>query len=186
MSQTMSPLLQGDEALIKRLLRYLRSYPACVNLILFQQTPGRIVMQSDSDWAGDVVSRKSTSGGLIAHGVHLILHWCSAQANIALSSGEAELNSVVKVMSEAIGVFELMRELGLDTSLRHVQTDSSAAKRIILRKGVGKMKHLSTKQLWIQGADKAYGVIVDKIPRNVNSSDLLTQVCTRKDFDDHL
>ena len=93
---------------------------------------------------------------------------------------------MVKGCSEGIGVLELMREVGCDTSLYALETDSSAAKGTAMRHGAGKMKHLSTKQLWIQGAIKGYGISVIKICRAVNSADLLTHSCTTRDFVNHL
>jgi hypothetical protein len=48
------------------------------------------------------------------------------------------------------------------------------------------MKHLSTKQLWVQGAIKINEIDVVKIPHGINSADLLTQGCTTADFNDHL
>ena len=117
---------------------------------------------------------------------HIISFWCKSQSTVALSSGEAELNSMVKGCSEGIGVLELMREMGCNTGLYSIETDSSAAKGTVMRHGVGKMKHLSTKQLWIQGAIKSYGIVAVKICRSTNSADLLTHSCTTRDFDNHL
>jgi hypothetical protein len=48
------------------------------------------------------------------------------------------------------------------------------------------MKHLSTKQLWVQGAIKIYEIDVAKIPRGINSADLLTHGCATADFNNHL
>jgi hypothetical protein len=186
LSQSMANPLAGDDAMIKRVLRYLKSYPVCITNFYFQNAGPPLVIMSDSDWAGNEETRKSTSGGLVRHGNHTITHWCKTQATIALSSGEAELNAIVKGCSEGIGVHELLRELGGDPKLFSAETDSSAARGTVLRHGVGKMKHLSTKQLWVQGAIKSYGIEVVKIPRSINSADLLTHGCTTADFDAHL
>jgi hypothetical protein len=48
------------------------------------------------------------------------------------------------------------------------------------------MKHLSTKQLWVQGAFKIYEIDVVKIPRGINSADLLMHGCTTADFNHYL
>ena len=50
----------------------------------------------DSDWAGCRVSRKSTSGGIMAIAGAAIRSWSKAQPTIALSSGEAEYHYLVK------------------------------------------------------------------------------------------
>ena len=70
---------------------------------------------ADSDWAGDKVSRKSTSGGLLMIGGHLIKSWSSTQPVIALSSGEAELYALVKAASQAKGLCSLMADFCVET-----------------------------------------------------------------------
>ena len=45
---------------------------------------------TDSDWAGCVRSAKSTSGGAVCIGDHVIKTYCKQQKVIALSSAEAE------------------------------------------------------------------------------------------------
>lgn len=51
-------------------------------------------------------------------------------------------------------------------------------KGMLLRTGFGILKHLSTKQLWVQGAIQSYGVGVRKIGRDANrGADLLTHCC---------
>ena len=120
-------------------------------------------------------------------GSHVLQHWSNQQATIALSSGEAELNSSVKGVSEALGIYELWREWDQENGFGIIlMTDSSAAKGTLTRRGSGKIKHLTTKQLWVQEAIRNYHIEVRKIPRDVNSADLLTHQCNRPDFDEHL
>ena len=61
-------------------------------------------------------------------------------------------------------------------------TDARASKGMMLRHGSGKVKHLSTKQLWVQGAVRAYGVEVVKIPRAANLADMLTHDVTHREL----
>ena len=84
---------------------------------------------SDSDWAGCTRTRKSTSGGCILIGNHLIQHDSSTQQNVALSSAEAELNSATKMISEGLGVKHMLEDIGIELDLE-VSLDSSAAKGI--------------------------------------------------------
>lgn len=44
----------------------------------------------------------------------------------------------------------------------------------LLRMDVGKMKHLSATQLWVQGATMSYIVEVQRVPRAEETSDILT------------
>ena len=174
LSQHMANPQEGAVSGIKRVIRYLKRYPRGILEIQGGGDMKVLAVWTDSDWAGDVVSRRSCSGGSLQLGGSTVHHWSKLQANVALSSGEAELNSAVKGISEAIGLKELMQEvLGVSPEITfHV--DASACRGILLRQGAGKVKHLTTKQLWVQGAIKAYSIEVKKIPRNVNSADILT------------
>ena len=105
---------------------------------------------------------------------------------MALSSGEAELNGCVKALVEGIGIWNLYHELlGWDLEFR-LYIDASACRGMLLRKGVGRMKHLCTKQLWAQGAVESYNGQIEKIPRAQNCADLLTHLVSRPEADAQL
>ena len=106
-------------------------------------------------------------------GGHLLHHWSKTQATVALSSGEAELNSALKGASEGLGLKTMLDEMGNTTELV-LLGDSTASRGILLREGVGRIKHLSVKQLWVQERIAAEELEVRQIPRAENVSDALT------------
>ena len=172
-SRGMARPTRGDVVRLKRILRYLKGSPRVVNFFIWQNSDHPMVTYSDSDWAGCATTRKSSSGGIIMKGKHLLSHWSSTQATIALSSAEAELNALVKAISESLGVQNMMKEMGKDLKFK-VLTDSSAANGIVHRLGAGKVKHLEARQLWVQQVVSSKEVIVKKVPRDDNLSDALT------------
>ena len=95
-----------DEDLIKakRVVRYLKGRPRFVLKYGYQEKPTGLSVWTDTDFAGCSKTRKSTSGGLIMHGTHVIKSWSTIQAVIALSSGEAEYYGLVKGASVALGI----------------------------------------------------------------------------------
>ena len=95
----------------------------------------------DSNWAGCVRTRKSTTGLAIMYGGCTIRTLSKTQANIALSSAEAELHGIAKGASQALGMRSISRDLGgiMSTLLL---TDASAALGIVRRRGLGKIRHL--------------------------------------------
>ena len=177
-SRTMSRPSVGDKVRLKRILRYLRSRPTCTYQYEWQCEPDGLQGFSDSDWAGCRRTRRSTTGGVVMHGTHLIHHWSRTQVGIALSSAEAELNSMLKCAQELICMRQYLLEMCMEKRLS-IQGDSSAALGIASRKGCGKVKHLEVKQLWIQEKVAGGVVTVHKLPRHQNLSDTLTHNWTR-------
>ena len=58
-------------------------------------------------------------------------------------------------------------------------TDNSAARQLVARQGVGRIRHLSGKILWIQDAVLAGEVQMGQVPTLVNFSDIGTRSLTR-------
>ena len=59
-----------------------------------------------------------------------------------------------------------------------VQTDSNAAKGIANRKGVGRVKHLDLRDLWVQDLTSKGLLQVEKVPTSSNWADLGTKVAS--------
>ena len=137
----MSDPMEADWLMLKRLARYLIGRTRVVITFVCQDNHGIVDAWTDTDYAGCRVTRKSTSGGVIMLGKHMVKSWSSTQANVSLSSGEAEYYGLVKGSSVAIGVKTMHKEMGIDLRIR-VSTDASAAKGIASRHGLGKIRHV--------------------------------------------
>ena len=85
-----------------------------------------IVGYSDSDWAVCRVTGKSTSGGALMIGSHLMKAWSRTQNHVTISSVEAELYAMVKCTAELIGIKSMMRDWGHEKS-GALHADSTAA-----------------------------------------------------------
>ena len=107
----------GDDVRMKRVIRYLKAHPRCRLIFVYQEMPKQVTVLSDSDWAGDQATRRSTSGVMIFHGAHLLPFASRLQKTVALSSGEAELDAQVMGMSEALGVSGVCEEWCLGSEL---------------------------------------------------------------------
>ncbi len=98
-----------------------------------QKKPSRWLIKSDSDYAGCLVSRNSTSSNYLFHGSHLIRSSATTQKLPGLSVGETEFMSLVKAASVGLGAVAMGTDLG--TTLRlDLETDSTTAKAISLRR----------------------------------------------------
>ena len=68
----------------------------------------------------------------------------------------------------------LMRDLGWGPELR-VHVDSSAAKSVASRVGLGKLRHLEVKFLWLQDAVRKKRLQLRKVRGGQNPADWLTK-----------
>eukprot|EP00973_Karenia_brevis_P074420 10339930-Karenia_brevis.AAC.1 len=145
----MSDPRASDMKRLKRLGRYLKGHPRTTHVFPWQDYIGELTVHTDANWAGDKRTRKSTSGGSIQLGKHLIKTWSKSQSLVALSSAESELYACVKAASEALGIMSIMKDFGQRTHAR-LFADASAALGIIARKGLGRVRHIDTSFLWTQ------------------------------------
>ncbi len=156
-----------------------------VQTYLWQGKIESIDVYCDSDWAGCKVSGKSTSGGTIRRGGHLIKTWSRTQKTVALSSGEAELTALVKATCEGMGVSALMKDWGEEPSMV-VYADSNAALGVVRRKGAGKLRHVKVGMLWLQDVKEESDVKFGKIDGKRNPADLMTKNMSGPSIDQHL
>ena len=134
---------------LKRLVKYLVGKPRVVWKFSLQKPEDIITFYVDTDFAGYYETRRSTNGGAAMRGTHLLKHYSNTQSTVALSSGEAELSGICRGASQGLGLLSVARDLGLHWKL-DIQTDATAAIGICKRKGLGKIRHLATSDLWVQ------------------------------------
>ena len=84
----MAKPVEGDWQKLIRLGRYLKGAPRCVLEYPWQKVSGPPVGYTDSDWAGDRKTGKSTSGGIVMLGGRLVKSWSRTQDAVTLSSAE--------------------------------------------------------------------------------------------------
>ena len=75
--------------------------------------PKQITCYSDSNFAGCLLSRKSTSSCKIFYGKHLLKSTSTTQAVVSFSSAEAEFYAAVKAAAAGIGCVSMVRDLGV-------------------------------------------------------------------------
>jgi hypothetical protein len=165
----------ASQAKLKRLARYLVEFPRLVwQFGEWEVQPDNLVTYSDSDWAGCVKTRRSTSGGVATLGDCGIKTWSSTQSVAGLSSGEAEYYALVKAAAESIGIQALAHDLGWTFGIV-IMVDATAAQGIAARTGLGRVRHMETRVLWVQQAVKEGRFRICKIPGKSNPADILTK-----------
>ena len=169
-----------DWVALKRLGRYLVGKPRIVLRFNNQNSQRYIDCWVDTDWAGCTRTRRSTSGGGIQWGGHALKTWSTTQATISLSSAEAEYYGLVKGACQLMGMVSLMKDFGI-TVMGRIHIDSSAAKGIASRTGLGKVRHIAVHLLWVQERLRNKDFELLKCKGTDNPADLLTKYLTRED-----
>ena len=159
---------------LKRLGRYLVGKPRVVQRIAYQDSFTHLTVFCDSDHAGCIRTRKSTSGAVVLLGRSQVRSLCRGQAVIALSSGEAEYYCLVTAASEALGEQSILADWGIKVKI-HILMDATAGKAIGSRRGLGKVKHLDTIFLWVQEHVTSGRITIGKIHTTMNFADILTK-----------
>jgi hypothetical protein len=170
----MSAPTTGSLRRLVRIGRYLKNHPRLVWKFPMQSQQSEVIVRTDADWAGCRRARKSTSGGSISIGEHCIKTWSKTQAVIAKSSAESELYGVVRGACEGLGIKTLCADMGSEIGIT-LELDATAAKGILDRQGIAKVRHIDVNCLWLQEQCAKKMVPLTKIPGEGNSADLMTK-----------
>ena len=173
---------KSDHMKLVRIVKYLKGRPRYVMVFRPQRDVDGINGYSDSDFAGDVVSRKSTSGGTVMVGDHMVKSWSTSQSVIALSTGEAELYGLNKCGASALGLQSLLEDFGISLDIR-LHTDATTGKAIATRRGLGKVRHIAVNELWLQDQVATKKVVINKLKNKFNVADILTKHLAKYDVD---
>ena len=107
-------------------------------------------------------------------GTHCIKTWSINQQVVATSSGEAEYYGMVKGASNGLGIQGMLLDAGVTLGIT-LRIDSSAAKGIASRRGLGKVRHIELAELWLQDQVARGKIKIEKIRGDDNFSDSLTK-----------
>ena len=98
--------------------------------------------------------------------------WSNRQVTVALSSGEAELYAATKAAAEMGWKVESMLELRME---------SSAARGMAGRRGLGKTRHIDVRRLWLQEVIEKKKIVTKKVLGVKNPADVLTKLKSYKE-----
>ena len=105
-----------------------------------------------------------------------------------MSSAEAEFYAMVDGVQRARWAETVARELGIGMLGTEVvlATDSEAAKIFVSRRGLGKMRHIEVRNLWLQEEVRKGQVRIIKVRGTDNPADLMTKYLSREEVVERL
>ena len=178
----------ASPTLAKKVLRYLKGTRE-LNLHLtipalkpndLNKTLKHITGYSDADWAGDPVTRKSTSCTLCYVDQFLLTSECRGQGTVALFSRESEMYALGALSAELIFAQAILKGIG-PSFLIHARADSSTARLVATKQGASrKMKHTHTRFLFIQDLVFRKLLTMSSAKTDVNPSDIGTKALGRE------
>ncbi|XP_058219284.1 secreted RxLR effector protein 161-like [Rhododendron vialii] len=168
----------------KRVLRYLQG-TKMHGLLYEKEEDNKLVGFTDSDWAGSLDDRKSTSGYLFCLGTKLI-SWCSKkQKTVALSSAEAEYIAATDAACEAIWLRRILSDLKQSQqqpTTIHCDNMSTIAmtKNPVFH---ARSKHIELRHHFIRDLVNKEEICLEFINTNDQPADILTKAVTIEKFD---
>ena len=154
---------------------------------------------TDSDWAGDKTTRRSTSGWLCSLLGTPLSYASRTQQTVTLSSAEAELMALSSGMAESLHVQPLVEELqtgmctttfGYSNNNKKCITlyiDSTSATSPASKLGVNRRsRHIALRCLWIQDLRQAGEVDIKRVTTHENSADIYTKLLPAPTLQKHL
>jgi len=168
---------------VKRIMHYLRG---TINLKLtFHGALEPLLGYTDSDWAGDVATRRSTAGYVFNIGSGAISWSSKRQTVVALSSCEAEYMGETQATKEAIWLRSLLKELlgKEEPAATIIYGDNQGA--IALAKNPqfhARTKHITIQHHFVQEKQTEGKVDLQYIPTEQQVADGLTKALPKDRF----
>jgi ATP-binding cassette subfamily B (MDR/TAP) protein 1 len=167
---------------VKWILRYLRGtskYSLCFG-------GGKPILDgyTDSDMAGDMDKRKSTSGYLFTFAGGAVSWQSKLQKCIALSTTEAEYIAATDASKELLWMKNFLKELSVKQEKFTLHCDSQSA--IDLSKNStyhSRTKHIDVRYHWIRNALENRLMQIVKIDTKWNPSDMMTKPLTKEKYE---
>ena len=118
-----------DWTAMKRLVRYIAGTRDKYLYLRVGKNYNKLVGYTDTDWAGDCTTRKSTRCAIVMWGDCVLHVHCRRQSVYGLSSPEAEYYGCCGVAAELLYLQSVLSDMGYNVDLE-VHTDASGAKAL--------------------------------------------------------
>ena len=160
---------------VKRIIRYVAG--TCdLGIWYTKDTNTNLVGFSDSDWAGDVDDRKSTSGGCFYLGNNLVSWFSRKQNYVSLSTTESEYVAAGNCCGQLLWMKQMLDDYGLLSDTLTMYCDNSSA--IDISKNPvqhSRTKHIDIKHHFIRDLVEKNLVHIEYIATENQLADIFTK-----------
>ncbi|UYV79268.1 hypothetical protein LAZ67_17001872 [Cordylochernes scorpioides] len=184
-SRSMHEPTNQDIQNVKRTMRYLKQTKTFGLHYSKQDEDMELNAYCDSDFAGDMKTRKSTSGYTILFGKGPISWSSRKQPIVALSTTEAEYIAAAECVKELIYIKALIEELTNETILAKLNIDNQSAMTLMKTGQMNrKTKHIDVRYHFLKDQIRE-NVAVQFCPTQDQVADILTKPLPKETFEKH-
>ena len=152
-----------------------------LNGVESERTENVVEVYSDSDWNGGTGFKSTSSAMHVLNG--LIVHSTSrSQKAISLSSTEAEWYAGSAATCDSLFLRNILQFLTGDVQCVVLHVDNSAVRNVAAKLGVGRLRHISGRMMWMQQLLRAKEIEIRQVSATYNITDLNTKGLTRERF----
>uniref|UniRef100_A0AAV1UIR5 Uncharacterized protein n=1 Tax=Peronospora matthiolae TaxID=2874970 RepID=A0AAV1UIR5_9STRA len=169
---------------LKRVLRYLQATPT-LGIRFIGAGNGKLVGYSDADWAGDIDTRRSTSGYVFVLNNGCISWRSKKQRSVALSSTEAEYMALSEATQEATWLKTFMRDLGEeagDNALTIYEDNQGAIALAENPEFHKRTKHIDIRYHFVREKVEKNQVVLQYCPTQDMLADIMTKAIAAPQF----
>ena len=159
---------------MKRLVQFLLAYRKDCVVMGTDNSKAVVDIWTDSDWAGERTRKSYDCVVVEMYGV-IVSFSVRQQSFIAQSSAEAELTGIHRGVLQGLFLLSFWAE-AVDQHLSCcIHSDSKAGLAIAARRGVGRVKHLEVRQLFVQQVICTGRISLQKCAGHENVADFGTR-----------
>ena len=167
----------------KRILRYLQGTKN-LSIRYVKENDSKLIGYTDSDWAGSLDDRKSTSGYVFYIGSKIIPWSSKKQMTVALSSAEVEYIEATDGTCEAVWLRRILshmehKEEGSITIFCESMSAIAMSKNPVFH---GRTKHIELRHHFIQDNVQKGEIQLEFVNTNEQLADIMTKVVPTKKF----
>lgn len=180
-SRALESPTQAHWRLVKRIMRYIKGTE---NVGLHYKMTGTFECYSDADFAGDTLTRKSTTGVLCKFSDAAIIWQSKKQQSVALSTTEAEYVSASIAAKEIVWVSRLLNEIGIKSEANTLFVDNVSAIKLVKNPEFHqRTKHIDVRYHFVRDLYEKGIIDVKYVKSEDQYADILTKPLVKQKFE---
>ncbi|XP_053690779.1 uncharacterized protein LOC128739325 [Sabethes cyaneus] len=166
---------EADWVAAKRVVRYLKATK--VSKLVYGDIGGNLIGYSDADWAGDIGTRRSTTG-FVFYYAGAAVSWVSRrQTSVTLSSMESEYVALSEAGQELIWLRRLLEDMGekINGPVKLMEDNQSCIHFVTSERKSRRSKHIEVKEHFVKQLHEDGTMVLQYCPTDDMVADILTK-----------